>query len=109
MSRKLIWQRSHRGTMNDRAKAIAHYQQHIEEVKSAVPADRLLIFSVDQGWEPLCKFLGVPAPKDAFPNVNDRTAIKKVIAGMTRGAYIILGSAALAAAVLIYSVVRVLT
>ncbi len=109
MSRKLIWQRSHRGTMSDRTKAIARYQQHIEEVKSAVPADRLLIFSVDQGWEPLCKFLGVPAPKDAFPNVNDRAAIKTVIAGMTRGAYIILGSAALAAAVLIYSVVRVLT
>ncbi|MHB8887121.1 MAG: sulfotransferase family protein [Methylovirgula sp.] len=109
MSRKLIWQCSHRGTMNDRTKAIAHYRQHVEEVKSSVPADRLLIFSVDQGWEPLCKFLGVPVPAGAFPNVNDRGAIKKVIAGLTKGAYIILGLAGLAAAAALYAVVRALS
>lgn len=108
MSRKLIWQRSHRGTMNDRAKAIAHYRQHVEEVKSIVPAERLLIFSVDQGWEPLCGFLGVPAPAGAFPNVNDRAAIKTLIAGMTRGAYIILGIAGVAVTAAIYGIVRAL-
>lgn len=90
MSRKLIWQRAHRGTMSDRQKAIAHYQQHIEEVKASVPPDRLLVFSVDQGWEPLCGFLGVPVPASKFPSINDRAEIKKVIRGMTRGAYVIL-------------------
>jgi hypothetical protein len=109
MCRKLIWQRSLRGTMNDRAKAIARYKEHIEEVKAAVPADRLLIFSADQGWEPLCAFLGVPAPKDPFPKVNDRAAIKKAIAGMTRGAYTILVGMALIAAAVIYSIVHFLT
>ena len=34
MARKLIWQRSHKGTMNDRDKAIAHYNRHIEDVKA---------------------------------------------------------------------------
>ena len=42
MSRKLIWQRNHKGTMNDRAQAIAQYNQHIEDVKAAVPPDQLL-------------------------------------------------------------------
>jgi len=44
MSRKLIWQRSHKGTMSDREKAIAHYNQHIEDVKANVPPEQLLIF-----------------------------------------------------------------
>ena len=79
MAHKLIWQRSHKGTMNNRDKAIAHYHQHIEDVKAAVPADRLLVFSADQGWEPLCEFLGVPVPTTEFPNVNDRAAIKQTL------------------------------
>jgi hypothetical protein len=106
MSRKLIWGRSHKNTMNDRAKAIAHYQQHIEDVKAAVPPDRLLVFSVDKGWSPLCAFLGVAAPNTAFPNVNDRADVKKIIAGITRGAYVILGAGAVLAAALAYGIFR---
>ena len=109
LSRRLIWQRSHRGTMDDRARAIAHYKQHIEEVKAAVPGDRLLIFSVDQGWEPLCHFLGVPIPKGEFPNVNDRVQIQEILGKITRGAYGILAVAALAAAGLIYGIAHFFT
>jgi Sulfotransferase domain len=101
MSRKLIWVRSHGDTMPDRAKAIARYQQHIEEVKAALPPDRLLIYTVDQGWEPLCKFIGLAVPATPFPNVNDRAQIKQTIANMTRGAYGIIGCALLSAAILI--------
>src|SRR3546814_3394856 len=50
MSRKLIWQRSHQGTMRDRTAAIAYYHQHIADVKASVPAEQLLVYSVDQGW-----------------------------------------------------------
>jgi hypothetical protein len=45
---------------------------HNEAVKAAIPAGRLLIFEVKQGWEPLCTFLDVPVPDEAFPNTNDR-------------------------------------
>ncbi|HQU16791.1 MAG: hypothetical protein B7Z66_11185 [Chromatiales bacterium 21-64-14] len=106
MSHKLIWERSHKGTMNDRGKAIAHYHQHIADVKRAVPADRLLVFSADQGWKPLCDFLGVAVPETEFPNVNDRTAIKKTLSDLTRGAYGILGIGAALIAGSIYEAVR---
>lgn len=109
MSHKLIWQRGHKGTMEDRAKAIAHYNQHIEDVKAAVPAERLLVLSVDQGWEPLCRFLEVPVPESDFPNVNDRAQIKAMIAGMVRGAYFIVAGLVAAAAGLIYGVMRLLS
>jgi hypothetical protein len=90
MSTKLIWQRSHKGTMSSKEAAIAHYNAHIEEVKALVPPEKLLIFSVKQGWEPLCKFLDVAIPETDFPNVNDRAQVKKTIADFTKGAYITL-------------------
>ena len=96
MARNLVWKRFHKGTMPRRATAIAQYRAHIDEVKAAVPEDRLLIFQVDQGWKPLCDFLGVPIPDGEFPRVNDRAQIQETIKNMTRGAYTILGIGAIA-------------
>ena len=108
MTSKLIWQRSHKGTMKDKKTAIARYNEHIEEVKALVPEDRLLIFSVDQGWEPLCKFLGVDVANSEFPNVNDRTQIKKSIADITKGAYTFIAIGILIVIGLIYTITRYL-
>lgn len=106
VSRKLIWQRSLQGTMSDKARAIARYNAHIEEVKAAVPPDKLLIFKVTDGWAPLCAFLGVAQPKEDFPNLNDRASIKQTIGGIMRGAYITLGLTAAAAAAVLYGAYR---
>jgi hypothetical protein len=61
---------------------------------------------VDQGWEPLCKFLEVEVPTSAFPNVNDRAEIKKTIADITKGAYVFLAIGALALAGISYGVTQ---
>ena len=42
-----------------------------DEVQDFVPADQLLVWSIGDGWEPLCAFLGVPVPDQPFPRVND--------------------------------------
>lgn len=109
MSSKLIWQRSHKGTMTDKTAAIARYHAHVEEIKAAVPADRLLIFTVDQGWGPLCEFLGKEVPDAEFPNVNDRAEIKKTIKDITKGAYVFLAISALALTGIIYGLTRLLS
>ncbi|MEV4253480.1 sulfotransferase family protein [Spirillospora sp. NPDC049652] len=49
----------------------ARFERHTAEVVETVPADRLLVYEVKQGWEPLCAFLGVPVPDEPFPRVND--------------------------------------
>ncbi|XP_001630566.2 uncharacterized protein LOC5510065 [Nematostella vectensis] len=49
------------------------YTRHIEEVKAIVPADRLLVFNVKEGWEPLCAFLGHEAPSIPFPHRNKKS------------------------------------
>jgi hypothetical protein len=106
MSHKLIWKHLHRNTMPDRAKATAFYNRHIEEVKAAVPPERLLIFTADQGWAPLCRFLGVAVPNGPFPNVNDRAEFQKIKRNISRGAYFILGAGAVIAAAVLYGVYR---
>jgi hypothetical protein len=54
--------------------------RHHAEVKASVPAERLLVWSFTDGWEPLCEFLGVPVPDVPFPRVNDsREFIDRVI------------------------------
>ncbi len=106
MTSKLIWQRSLKGAMNDRTKAIAQYRHHIKEVMAKVPSDKLLIYSVDQGWGPLCNFLDIPIPEGEFPNVNDRAEIKKTLRGMVRGAYFILGLGAIVLIGLLYTLIR---
>lgn len=108
MSRRLIWQRTLRGTMNDREQAISRYNAHTEEVKQAVPVDKLLVFSVDQGWEPLCEFLGVPVPAEPFPNLNDRASIKKTIRNMIQASYLMLAGYVAAAALAGFIVYRLL-
>ena len=109
MCHKLIWQRFHKGTMANRGEAIAYYQKHIDVVKDSVPADKLLVFSVDQGWKPLCDFLGVPVPDSEFPNINDRAQFQKVIREITRGGYIISTILAALLAALAYGAFRLLS
>src|SRR5579862_763430 len=41
------------------------------EVQATIPADRLLVWSVSDGWEPLCEFLDLPVPETPFPHLND--------------------------------------
>ena len=55
-----------------RESAIAAYRKNNARVRETIPADRLLVFNVADGWAPLCGFLGVPVPANAFPNTNER-------------------------------------
>lgn len=77
MSDTLIWNGLFEGEFENRQRAIEIFNERTEEVKRTVPADQLLIFSVKEGWEPLCQFLGVPVPDTPFPHVNDSQAMKK--------------------------------
>ncbi len=39
-------------------------------VKMNVPEDKLLVYQVKEGWDPLCKFLDLPIPNETFPYKN---------------------------------------
>jgi len=67
------------GRIDDREFMIQFFQEYIESVKACVPSDQLLVYSVTEGWEPLCEFLGVPVPTERFPRVNTRGGFRGMV------------------------------
>jgi Sulfotransferase domain len=64
-------------------RAIAAYHRHVETVRESLPAERLLVFDVRQGWDPLCAFLGVDVPAgEPFPHLNDSTMLQSTFEQM---------------------------
>ncbi len=50
---------------------VAGMERYNQEVQDAIPSDRLLVWSVSDGWDALCEFLEVPVPEADFPHLND--------------------------------------
>lgn len=48
------------------------FRAHTAAVKAAIPADKLLVYEVKEGWAPLCSFLDLPIPATEFPRTNNR-------------------------------------
>nr|CAB3263095.1 uncharacterized protein LOC101242677 [Phallusia mammillata] len=46
------------------------YRRHNAHVLQNAPKDKLLVYSIKEGWEPLCKFLGKQVPNTEFPHRN---------------------------------------
>jgi len=53
-------------------------RMHNHRVKSIVSRDKLLLYNVQQGWKPLCDFLGCKVPSVAFPHENINGEMGKV-------------------------------
>ena len=67
----LIWNGIFKGRIMDEEFAKDTFNQHNQTVKERYEPDRLLVYDVSEGWEPLCNFLGVPIPEDRpFPKRN---------------------------------------
>ena len=65
----------------DRETALMAYRRRTEQVRAAIPSERLLVFDVAEGWEPLCRFLGVPVPRTPFPRANSTEEFWKLVKG----------------------------
>lgn len=57
-----------------KARSRDEYMKHYALVRSLVGEGRLLEFRLQDGWEPLCEFLGKPVPAEKFPHLNDSVA-----------------------------------
>lgn len=53
------------------------YRRHYAYIKATAPKDRLLVFNMRDGWEPLCRFLDLPIPNKPFPHRNKNGEIVK--------------------------------
>lgn len=75
----LIWDGIFQGRFEDPDFAKEVFRKHIEDVKSIVSPERLLVYEITEGWGPLCRFLGVEEPADRFSRTNESKEMKKMV------------------------------
>ncbi len=51
----------------------AAYKRHNAQVRQSIPSHRLLEWRAAEGWESICRALGVPVPNVPFPWTNSRS------------------------------------
>mgnify|MGYP002628900249 CR=1 FL=1 len=65
-----LYERVHPDGVSDPELTQRSYQAHVDKVMATVPAERLLVWQAGDGWEPICKALGLPIPAVPFPHTN---------------------------------------
>jgi hypothetical protein len=70
MGHKLVVEGVFGDALDDRAAATRIFRDHITEVKDTIPAGRLLVWDLREGWAPLCQFLGCEVPGISLPRLN---------------------------------------
>lgn len=81
MAEKIIIDGTFGGQQHDKAAAIAIYEAHNKKVQEVIAPERLLVYHLGQGWDPLCEFLGYPVPDAAFPRVNSTDEFRQMFGG----------------------------
>jgi hypothetical protein len=73
MARTNIWRPICGGRSQARQKEILikAFEEHNAQCQAMVPPDKLLVFNVNEGWQPLCKFLNCPVPVAVAPQQGD--------------------------------------
>lgn len=80
-----IFQDHFQGRFEDKAHTEKLFHQHNEEVQSYVPAEKLLVYDVREGWGPLCEFLGKSEPADPLPHLNKKEDFKTMLGELMKG------------------------
>jgi hypothetical protein len=78
MIKSLIWDHTFEDRFAEKEFALEVFARHNEDVKNSVPADKLLVYEIQQGWEPLCDFLGADVPDEEFPHLNDAETFRQM-------------------------------
>ena len=100
----LIWVGLFKNNFSDKESTELVYNEHIESVKKTIPADKLLIYRVNEGWGPLCEFLNVDKPEIPFPKVNDTAEMLRNFAIVKSLPYVLILSIAAISMLLFMSV-----
>ena len=83
--KRVVWKKHFQGRIEDRAFAEEIFNKHIADVKATIPADKLLVYDVRDGWGPLCEFLGKPVPPEELPHLNKKENFKTMLAELMKG------------------------
>jgi hypothetical protein len=75
----LVRDRVFGGRPQDRDHAIAVYERNVRAVMEEIAPDRRLVHQPEDGWAPLCAFLGRPVPSQPYPSRNSSAAFRAAV------------------------------
>lgn len=58
--------------VDDPADVVAGYERRLAQVRAEIEPERLIEWQPADGWEPICRALGVAVPDHPFPHENTR-------------------------------------
>ena len=70
------------GRYDEREHAIAVFEKNNADVRATFPPERLLVYRLGDGWEPLCRFLDKPVPDTPFPHTNSAREFNDMVTKM---------------------------
>ena len=82
MAHAIVAEQTFGSKCDDKIAALNAFDKRAKDVVSSISPDRLLLFEVTDGWEPLCDFLDVPVPDQIFPRSNNLDAFVEMIKKM---------------------------
>jgi len=65
------------GQFENKHKTIQKFEALNNEIIKTIPSEKLLIYNVQGGWQPICQFLNHPIPQEEFPNKNSTKEFRK--------------------------------
>jgi hypothetical protein len=84
LTHELVLDQVFAGRAGDASYAMGVYEAHNRSVIDTIAAERVLVYDVAAGWEPLCRFLDRPVPLAPFPHVNTRAGFLREYFGRRR-------------------------
>lgn len=77
MGYELVVRQTFDERLDDPDYAMSVFRAHNEAVQREIPPERLLVYTVGDGWEPLCRFLGVDVPDTPYPHTNSTAEFRE--------------------------------
>lgn len=59
------------------------HETHARRIRQLVPPEKLLLYRMGDGWEPLCEFLGKDVPDREFPWLNEAAMLRRIAFDIT--------------------------
>lgn len=74
------------GNPLDKDEQKKYYLDHNQRISKIVPKEKLLVFNPEDGWVPLCNFLGKEVPMESYPRTAGRSGFHRDMAMIWRRA-----------------------
>jgi len=65
------------GQFENKDKTIQKFDALNNEIIKTLPNEKLLVYNVKEGWQPICQFLNHAIPESDFPNKNSTKQFRK--------------------------------